>query len=317
MLIDAEWIAANGDTGAVIGSRAIALQVAATPRGPERTRPRVIVTGLSQAIDPATRDGAAIPVELRPARDQAAFLAGLSIRVADALVPASDVMPADTIAALVTDRGVFAPPSAAAIASIVGGAPRRDRPARRGMAMTSLTRSDLSATRRLEIHATRDREALLAFLEQDRLFAAYAIADMDDAEFPRTRWGMATEADRPVAVVMEYRGISPQHLFVMGDPEGIGGILRDIIRTRLAYLATLRDSVAALTERYRVDPPTDMVRMVVDRARRSGPCSVTPCASTWATRSTSTACTSWGSPPGCRQRRWRPASTSACVAAPG
>jgi predicted GNAT family acetyltransferase len=69
-----------------------------------------------------------------------------------------------------------------------------------------------------------------------------------------------------VAVVMEYRGISPQHLFVMGDPEGIGGILRDIIRTRLAYLATQRDSVAALTERYRVDPPTDMVRMVVDRA---------------------------------------------------
>ena len=37
---------------------------------------------------------------------------------------------------------------------------------------------------------------------------------------------------------MEYRGISPQPLFVMGDPEGIGGILRDVIRTRVAYLAT-------------------------------------------------------------------------------
>lgn len=123
VLIDAEWIAANGDTGAVLGSRAIALQAAVTPRGPQRTRPRVIVSGLSQAIDPATRDGDAIPVELRPARDQAAFLAGLSIRVADALVPASDVMPADTIAALVTDRGVLAPPSAAAIASIMDTPP--------------------------------------------------------------------------------------------------------------------------------------------------------------------------------------------------
>ncbi len=119
VLIDAEWIAANGDTGAVIGSRAIALQAAAMPGVPERTRPLVIVTGLSQAIDLATRDGDAIPVELRPARDQAAFLTGLSIRVADALVPASDVMPADTIAALVTDRGVLARPSTAAIASIV------------------------------------------------------------------------------------------------------------------------------------------------------------------------------------------------------
>ena len=56
---------------------------------------------------------------MRPARDQAAYLTGLSIRVADALVPASDVMPAETIAALVTERGVLAPPSAASIASLV------------------------------------------------------------------------------------------------------------------------------------------------------------------------------------------------------
>lgn len=122
-----------------------------------------------------------------------------------------------------------------------------------------------AATRRLEIRSTRDRDLLLGVLEADRLFAAYAIADMDDAEFPRTRWGVALEDGRPVSVVLEYRGISPQHLFVMGDPAGIAGILRDVIRTRVAYLATRADSVPALTERYRVDPPTDMVRMVVDR----------------------------------------------------
>ena len=131
--------------------------------------------------------------------------------------------------------------------------------------MASLTRSGVAAVRHLRLESTRDRSLLLTILEEDRLFAAYAIADMDDAEFPRTRWGIALEADRPVAVAMEYRGISPQHLFVMGDREGIAGILRDVISTRVAYLATKPETVPALTERYRVDPPTDMVRMVVDR----------------------------------------------------
>ena len=64
---------------------------------------------------------------------------------------------------------------------------------------------------------------------------------------------------------MEYRGISPQHLFVMGDREGVAGILRDVISPKVAYLATKPETVPALSERYRVDPPTDMVRMVVDR----------------------------------------------------
>jgi ribosomal protein S18 acetylase RimI-like enzyme len=131
--------------------------------------------------------------------------------------------------------------------------------------MAALSQASPAPARPLEVRSTRDRSLLLSMLEADRLFAAYAIADMDDAEFPRTRWGVALEDGRPVSVVLEYRGISPQHLFVMGDPAGIAGILRDVIHTRVAYLATRADSVPALTERYRVDPPTDMVRMVVDR----------------------------------------------------
>ena len=132
--------------------------------------------------------------------------------------------------------------------------------------MASVTLEGLATARHLDVQATRDRDLLLSFLDRDRLFAAYAIADMDDAEFPRTRWGVALEDGRPVSVALEYRGISPQHLFVMGDPAGVAAILRDVIRPRVAYCATLPDTAPALSERYRVDPPTDMVRMVVDRA---------------------------------------------------
>ena len=52
--------------------------------------------------------------------------------------------------------------------------------------MTSLARPGLADRRRLEARATRDRDLLLEFLGRDRIFAAYAIADMDDLEFART-----------------------------------------------------------------------------------------------------------------------------------
>ena len=122
VVIAAEWVAANGDSGAVIGSRAIAQQAAAAVDDPGRARPRVIVCGLSAAIDPGTPDGRSIPEERGSARDLAAYLTGVPMRASDVLVPASDVIPAVAIAALVTERGVLEPPSAEAIASLLDGA---------------------------------------------------------------------------------------------------------------------------------------------------------------------------------------------------
>ncbi len=102
VLIAAEWIAANGDAGALVGSRAVAQLAAASGTD-------VIVAGVSASIDASTADGAAIPDELRPARELTAYLAEVPLRTSDALVPAADVVPAATISALVTERGVVAP----------------------------------------------------------------------------------------------------------------------------------------------------------------------------------------------------------------
>ncbi len=132
--------------------------------------------------------------------------------------------------------------------------------------MASVTRDGVAAERRLEVRSTRDRDLLHQFLNRDRLFAAYAIADTDDSEFARTRWGIAFEDGAAAAVVMEYRGLSPQPLFVMGDPAGVGAILRDVIRVRIAYLAAKPEVVPAVRERYRVEEAAPMVRMAVDRS---------------------------------------------------
>jgi ribosomal protein S18 acetylase RimI-like enzyme len=113
---------------------------------------------------------------------------------------------------------------------------------------------------------TTDRNALHAFLAQDRLTAAYAICDLEDREFARTRWAAAFEGDEMVAVGLEYLGPTPQPLFVMGRTDGISAVVRDVIKPRAAYIATRPEILPAIEPYYRVDAGPLMLRMWVDRA---------------------------------------------------
>ena len=131
------------------------------------------------------------------------------------------------------------------------------------MATVALGRRDRAVVAR----TTTDRALLRTFLERDRLFASYAICDLEEREFARTRWGVAMADDEPIAVAMEYSGLTPQPLFVMGRNDGIETVLRDVIRPRAAYVAARVEALPAVEAVYRVDPGPPMVRMWVDRAR--------------------------------------------------
>ncbi len=132
--------------------------------------------------------------------------------------------------------------------------------------MATVSHDGVATTGRIAVRSTRDLGLLRSFLGTDRQFAAYALADTDEHEFGRTRWGMAFEDGEPIAVVMEYRGISPQPLFLMGRPDGVSTVLRDVIRPRVAYAQMRPALVPAVRDHYRVDAAAPMVRMAVDRA---------------------------------------------------
>ena len=117
----------------------------------------------------------------------------------------------------------------------------------------------------LEIATTRDRALLAEFLGRDRLRAAYALCDLEDREFAKSKWGVATRAGETVAVVLEFGGLTPQPLFVMGDPEGITSILRELIKPRIVYLAADESLLDPIDRIYRIDPGPQMVRMWVNR----------------------------------------------------
>jgi ribosomal protein S18 acetylase RimI-like enzyme len=119
--------------------------------------------------------------------------------------------------------------------------------------------------RAVEISLTHDRVLLRRFLEQDRLRAAYALCDLEDREFARSKWGVAIQGGEPIAVVLEYGGLTPQPLFVIGDGESVSAILRDVIRPRLAYLATDESLLPFVDRVYRIDAGPQMLRMWVNR----------------------------------------------------
>ncbi len=127
VLLAADWVARDGSCGAIVGSRALA-QLARAARWPAcGPRPAVVVSTVSAAFDPGSPDGAAIPLDLRPATDLATHLAARSLAPGAALVPGSDVIPAGTIDALVTEAGVLAAPltpDLVATATPVGNATR-------------------------------------------------------------------------------------------------------------------------------------------------------------------------------------------------
>ena len=119
---------------------------------------------------------------------------------------------------------------------------------------------------RLVVEASTDRDAIRAFLERDRLLGAYALADLEDRESSRARWGIAKANGEIVSLILEYGGPSPQPLYITGRDDGVDAILHEVIKPSIAYIACLPATLAAVERRYRVESGPQMVRMWVDRS---------------------------------------------------
>lgn len=110
-IVGADRVAANGDVVNKIGTYSLA--VLARHHGV-----RFMVVAPSSTLDAATPSGDEVPIEKRDPREIWAA-AGGPTPGAEAFNPAFDVTPAELVDALVTERGVAAPPSAAAIATLL------------------------------------------------------------------------------------------------------------------------------------------------------------------------------------------------------
>lgn len=96
-----------------------------------------------------------------------------------------------------------------------------------------------------------------SLFEQDRVWCAYALADIEPPFAARTTWLVGGRA-----VVMYYRGLTPPWLFAHGDPQEVEGLLRELPAGTYQYglLATHR---SLLGGRLRPARETHMWRMVL------------------------------------------------------
>lgn len=114
--------------------------------------------------------------------------------------------------------------------------------------------------------AVTEREEVASFLRTDRLYAAYALGDLDGTSRRRAAWGMAYDpAGQPRGLVMQHLGLPPQPLFLMGDAGACHAILAAEVRPRYAFVQARHELAPALDDLYRVDLPASLLRMAVDR----------------------------------------------------
>ena len=119
VLLGADRVAANGDAANKIGTYTLAVLAA------RHDIPFVVVAPLS-SLDLATADGAAIPIEERPA-DEVLSVRGERIAPPGTAArnPAFDVTPAELIGAIVTEEGVLRAPYGPALAAALERRRRR------------------------------------------------------------------------------------------------------------------------------------------------------------------------------------------------
>jgi methylthioribose-1-phosphate isomerase len=114
VVVGCDRVAANGDVANKVGTyaHALAARAAGIP---------FVVAGPTSSVDPALPDGDAIAIEERDA-DEVRRPGGELVTLPDVAVrnPAFDVTPAELVTAFVCERGVAQPPTAAALAALLG-----------------------------------------------------------------------------------------------------------------------------------------------------------------------------------------------------
>ena len=115
----------------------------------------------------------------------------------------------------------------------------------------------------MRVHLLDDTDQIRAYLETDRLWAAYALGDLEPAPRALCDWYGAEDAGGLRALALLYRGFHPPVLFTMGDRTGVALMLGSAMRAPDVYLNAREEHMPAIRAHYGVDAPELMWRMTL------------------------------------------------------
>ena len=110
---------------------------------------------------------------------------------------------------------------------------------------------------------TADRTELLAYLNEDRPYAALAIGDLEPRLFAQSTFAVAEADGRIGAMALHFRGITPSPLQLMGDNGGLRAIMNELLCPESAYVVARPEHVPVVEEFYDWGRPGLMLRMAM------------------------------------------------------
>ncbi len=107
------------------------------------------------------------------------------------------------------------------------------------------------------------RELARAYLESDRLLAAYALADLDTENVDRPRWWAARREGEIVALALLVETLPFRPCFAMGETAAVSELFREGIHEPRLLIATPPSARLAVETSYRFERIDTMYRMAV------------------------------------------------------
>jgi ribosomal protein S18 acetylase RimI-like enzyme len=115
----------------------------------------------------------------------------------------------------------------------------------------------------MHVHSHVDPGTARDFLETDRLWAAYALGDLDPNLNKLSEWYAAEDDRRLRSLVLLFKGFDPPALFAMGDAQGVATILGSALRAPRVYLSLRDEHMPAVRAHYRLGAVEPMWRMAL------------------------------------------------------
>lgn len=114
----------------------------------------------------------------------------------------------------------------------------------------------------MKVAELTDKSQILAYLETDRLYAAYAVGDLEPELFAHCAWFGAEREGRLRALALHYGGLGFPVVFLMGDANGLRAIFEDALHIKQAYFACRQEHLLVMCDFYEWGP-APMWRMVL------------------------------------------------------
>lgn len=119
------------------------------------------------------------------------------------------------------------------------------------------------ASNSLQVKRLTDKDVIYDILKADRLYAAYAIGDLEPGLFEKCQWAAAYDGAEPVALALLFKGLIPNAVFCMGRSDGLAAILSGPLKPGRVFFAAKQELTPTIRTFYDLDPAETLIRMHV------------------------------------------------------